>query len=101
MSLGEQSTIDEQMPNDSNEDATEVTMDLTEVTENLPPRIKQKQFDAESIKMGHELSDLEINLAQQLLKAQFSKLNGLQSTLIQDKKSINPQQRKNYRISYN
>ena len=65
VTLGEQSTIDEQMP-----------MDLTRVTENLSPRKKQKQFDAERIIMGHELTDLEINLAQQLLKAQFSKLNG-------------------------
>ena len=60
-------------------------MDLTRVTENSPPRKKQKQFDAERIIMGHELTDLEINLAQQLLKAQFSKLNGLQLTLLQEK----------------
>ena len=87
VSLGDQSTIDEQVSNDcaSNEDATEVSMDLTGVTGNSPPGKKQKQFDAEMIIMGHELSDLEINLAQQLLKAQFSKLNGLQSTLLQEK----------------
>ena len=35
--------------------------------------------------MSHELSDLEINIAQQLLKQQFTKLNGLQSTLLQEK----------------
>ena len=35
--------------------------------------------------MGDKLTDLEINLAQHLLKAQFSNLNGLQSTLLQEK----------------
>jgi len=35
--------------------------------------------------MNEELSDEEINFAQELLKQQFSKLNGLQSTLFQDK----------------
>ena len=65
-SLGEQSTIDKQIPNNCAANATEAlisAMDLTEVTENSPPRKKQKQFDAEKIIMGHELSDLEINLA--------------------------------------
>ena len=96
-SLGEQSTIDEQS-NDtagpSNQDTTNESMDLTGFAENSPPRIKAenspprkktKQFDVERIIMGHELSDLEINLAQQLLKQQFTKLNGLQSTLLQQK----------------
>ena len=88
VTLGEQSTcIDDQMPNDYTCDgnAIEVPMDLTRVTENSLPRKKQKQFDAERIIMGHELTDVEINLAQQLLKAQFDKLNGLQSTLLQEK----------------
>jgi len=35
--------------------------------------------------MDEELSDLEINFAQQLLKEQFPKLNGLVSTLNHDK----------------
>ena len=35
--------------------------------------------------MGEELTDLEINLAQKLLKKQFACMNGLQSTLLQDK----------------
>ena len=35
--------------------------------------------------MGNEFSDDEINFAQQLLKEQFNKLNGLQSTLLQAK----------------
>lgn len=36
--------------------------------------------------MGEELCDIEINFAQQLLKAQFTKLNGLTSTLYQEKR---------------
>lgn len=35
--------------------------------------------------MVNMLTDLEINLAQQLLKSQFDNLNGLQSTLLQEK----------------
>ena len=35
--------------------------------------------------MGEELSDCEINFAQQLLKQQFGHINGLCSTLLQDK----------------
>ena len=34
--------------------------------------------------MGQELTDNEINLAQQLLKVQFPTLKGLQSTLYQE-----------------
>ena len=33
--------------------------------------------------MGNELTDLEINFAQQLLKTQFTSINGLESTLHQ------------------
>ena len=36
--------------------------------------------------MGAELSDITINYAQELLKLQFQELNGLQSTLLQEKK---------------
>jgi len=36
--------------------------------------------------MGEELTDLEIYLAQQLLKKQFPNLNGFTCTLLQDKK---------------
>ena len=35
--------------------------------------------------MGNELTNIEINLAQQLLKAQFNSINGLESTLHQQK----------------
>ena len=46
---------------------------------------KAKLFDAEEIIMGQEVTDNEINLVQQLLKVQFPTLNGLQSTLYQEK----------------
>ena len=49
--------------------------------EQSPPR---KRHRREAIIMGQELSDVDINLAQHLLKAQ---LNGLKSTLLQDKKA--------------
>ena len=53
--------------------------------ESSPPEKRQRLFDAEHIIMGNRLTDLEINLAQQLLKSQFDNLNGLQSTLLQEK----------------
>jgi len=37
--------------------------------------------------MGEKLSDLEINFAQRLLKLQFPELNGLDSILLQQKKT--------------
>ena len=39
----------------------------------------------EQIIVNVELSDEEINFAQELLKLQFPKLNGLQSSLFQEK----------------
>ena len=39
--------------------------------------------------MGEELSDVHINLAQNLLKGQFPKLCGLHSTLLQEKSKLN------------
>ena len=53
--------------------------------ESSPPKKRQRLFDAEHIIMGNRLTDLEFNLAQQLLKSQFDNLNGLQSTLLQEK----------------
>ena len=50
-----------------------------------PAKKRAKIIDTERIIMGEELTDLEINLAQQLLKKQFANINGLQSTLLQDK----------------
>lgn len=37
--------------------------------------------------MGEDLTDIEINFAQQLLKNQFKHINGLCSTLLQDRAS--------------
>ena len=66
-------------------DASDVTP-MTEVidTENVTcsPAKKKTRFDTERILMGEELTDLEINFAQQLLKEQFQHINGLQSTLL-------------------
>ena len=50
-----------------------------------PEKKRSKVIDTEGIVMGKDLSDSEINFAQHLLKMQFTKLNGLQSTLFQDK----------------
>ena len=50
-----------------------------------PPRKKKKDFDEEQIIMGEELTDVEINFAQQLLKQQFKHINGFCSTLLQEK----------------
>ena len=51
-----------------------------------PQKKRAKCIDVERIVMGEELCDIEINFAQQLLKAQFTKLNGLASTLYQEKR---------------
>ena len=61
---------------------TEV-IDAEEIT--CSPAKKKTKLDIERIIMGEELTDLEINFAQQLLKEQFHHINGLQSTLLQDK----------------
>ena len=52
-------------------------------TQGSPPRKRAKNFDAECVIMGGELSDITINYAQELFKIQFQELNGLQSTLLQ------------------
>ena len=46
----------------------ELEVDLTSTLENESPMKKAKLFDAEEIIMGQELTDNEINQAQQLLK---------------------------------
>lgn len=53
-----------------------------------PPKKRQKKFDEEKIIMGEKLTDLEIDFAQRILKAQFPQINGLQSTLLQAKPHI-------------
>ena len=52
-----------------------------------PPKKRSKIFDEEAIIMGNELTDVEITFAQQLLKAQFKNIRGLESTLLQQKSS--------------
>jgi len=74
---------------ESNEDLQEpremspviIPEDKAEEDIRSPQKKRAKCIDVERILMGEELCDVEINFAQQLLKAQFKKLNGLASTL--------------------
>jgi len=52
-----------------------------------PPRKKARisDIDTEYIIMGEELSDIHVNVAQNLIKVQFPELGGLKSTLLQQK----------------
>ena len=50
-----------------------------------PSKKRMKKFNEEAIIMGEKLTDTEINLAQRIIKAQFPNLNGLRSTLLQQK----------------
>ena len=62
---------------------------INEETNNEPPPKKRKLSDTgiEGIIMGEEPCDADINLAQRLLGAQFPELDGLQSTLLQQKEA--------------
>jgi len=52
-----------------------------------PPNKKFKySIDLERVVTGEPLSDQEINISQKLLRSQFPVINGLRSTLLQDKK---------------
>ena len=63
--------------------------DLGHVEDDAPPPSKRARLgDIEKIIMVEELTDIEINLAQQLLKCQFPEVNGLQSILLQDKQTM-------------
>ena len=46
------------------------------------------RYSEEDIVMGQELSDLEINFAQDLLKGQNPKVSGLQLTLFQERSKV-------------
>ena len=74
------------------EPTEEYTVDLTSLehveADVSPPSKRVRLGDMEKIIMGKELTDIEINLAQQLLKSQFPEVNRLQSTLLQDKHTI-------------
>ena len=61
---------------------SDLSVDITESCRvDEPLAKKQKIFDAEKIIMGEELSDIEINYAQRLLKEKHPKINGLHTTL--------------------
>ena len=64
----------------------EYVINLTEPDAELPVAKKAKVFDGERIIMEQQLSDVEINFAQQLLKEQFPKVNGLTNTLYHEKR---------------
>ena len=65
-----------------------VVINLTESSQEedqFPPSKRHKKFCEEAIIMGQELSDVDINFPQHLLKVQYPKLNRLRSSLLQDK----------------
>ena len=58
-------------------------IDIEKITCSLAK--KKTKIDTECIIMGEQLTDLEVNVAQQLLKEQFHHINELQSTLLQER----------------
>ena len=59
-------------------------VDLTKYLDAEPPPAKKQRInDYERIIMGEELSDIEINYAEQLLKVHHPKFGGFHSTLLQ------------------
>ena len=56
-------------------------LDITASVDDEPPTKKRKIFDAEKIIIGEELSDVEINYAQRLLKDKHPNVGGLRTTL--------------------
>ena len=61
------------------------TKELLESSLKLPVQPVDVIPEIENILLGCELSDIEVNHAQHLIKLQFSHLTGLQSTLLQEK----------------
>ena len=63
------------------------SVDITEScgVDDEPPAKKHKIFDAEKIIMREELSDVEINYAQRLLKEKHPNVSGLRTTLYKGK----------------
>ena len=49
-------------------------------------KLDENSLDFDAILNGDELSDIQINHAQRILKSQFPELKGFQSTLLQSKK---------------
>ena len=58
---------------------------ISEETSRLLPKKMHRIYDEEHFIMGDELTDLEINNAQQLLKEQCSHINGVGKILILQK----------------
>ena len=73
----------------TNEAIVEV-IDLETADDESPKKKKPLCIDTHLIIMGEKLTDIEINHCQKMLKLQFPKLNGLRSTLQQDKPSNEP-----------
>ena len=74
---GESPKVEKPAPSD--QVGREVTMNVEDLENDLsdkPPPTKKSRLDYETIIMGEMLSDIHINPAQSLLKAQFIKLNG-------------------------
>ena len=71
----------------NDESITEEVPPDSGIADDWPPakKLKLSSKEVEDIIMGNELSDLHINMAQNLLKAQFPWLKGLKSTLLQGK----------------
>ena len=65
-------------------------INLETADEESPKKKKPQYIDIHLIIMGEKLTDIEINHCQKMLKLQFPKLNGLRSTLQQDKPSNEP-----------
>ena len=63
--------------------STSIALDGDEDQPNKEQKIGRKEV--EEIIMGDELSDLHVNMARNLLKAQFPQFNGFCSTLLQGK----------------
>ena len=83
------STVDGKIKSEPTDECAVDLTDLVHVEADAsPPSKRPKLGSVEKIIMGKELTDTEINLAQQLLKSQFPGVNGLQSTLLQDKQTI-------------
>ena len=82
-----QSHSDESLESDITSRKPAEAILIPEETLSLPPKKRHKIYDEERIIMGDQLTDLEINYAQQLLKQQRTHVNGLTSTLLQEKGS--------------
>lgn len=73
--------------------ADDVIEMLTSDEDEVEPPAKKLRctIDIERVIMNQKLSDIEINFSQRLLKSQFPEINGLESTLLQDKNHVSKQ----------